>query len=291
MFDEEISPEELFRQFFGGGMGGGGFGGGPFGGFGMYKSGSLAISARQLTCAIRRRKRLRLQHGRRTWSQSTPNGRRRSSKKTTQPRQPATSLTDGRTAIPPTAAPPVYHSSSIIALLRRRTNIPQCLLRQSSTAHPSPHLYKTQSRLLRQSQRNHWLHGPKLETPRQPRGKSVHPIPRNTMRVGTHAEAARVPRSARLLEQRSGQVASRGRDDHACVCKAYKHGLPYELALCLGNDGGICLCWLIVARSTLASHMSIFLERADDKFCIAKTYFTFDLILTQPRRHPLKYER
>jgi DnaJ family protein B protein 12 len=25
MFDEEISPEELFRQFFGGGMGGGGF--------------------------------------------------------------------------------------------------------------------------------------------------------------------------------------------------------------------------------------------------------------------------
>ena len=36
MFAEEISPEELFRQFFngGGGFGGGGpFGGGPFGGF------------------------------------------------------------------------------------------------------------------------------------------------------------------------------------------------------------------------------------------------------------------
>ncbi|KAF2759626.1 DnaJ-domain-containing protein [Pseudovirgaria hyperparasitica] len=32
MFEEEISPEEMFRQFFGGGMGGGGFGG-PFGGF------------------------------------------------------------------------------------------------------------------------------------------------------------------------------------------------------------------------------------------------------------------
>lgn len=30
MFEEEISPEELFRQFFGGGLGGGGFGG-PFG--------------------------------------------------------------------------------------------------------------------------------------------------------------------------------------------------------------------------------------------------------------------
>lgn len=35
MFEEEISPEELFRQFFGGGMGGGPFGGGPFGGMGM----------------------------------------------------------------------------------------------------------------------------------------------------------------------------------------------------------------------------------------------------------------
>jgi DnaJ family protein B protein 12 len=34
MFEEEISPEELFRQFFGGGFGGpmGGFGGGGFGG-------------------------------------------------------------------------------------------------------------------------------------------------------------------------------------------------------------------------------------------------------------------
>ncbi|KAK3670537.1 Chaperone protein dnaJ [Recurvomyces mirabilis] len=34
MFEEEISPEELFRQFFGGGMGGGFGGGGPFGGGG-----------------------------------------------------------------------------------------------------------------------------------------------------------------------------------------------------------------------------------------------------------------
>lgn len=34
MFEEEISPEDLFRQFFGSGMGGG-FGGGPFG---MFKA-------------------------------------------------------------------------------------------------------------------------------------------------------------------------------------------------------------------------------------------------------------
>lgn len=32
MFDDEISPEELFNRFFGGGMGGGG--GGGFGSFG-----------------------------------------------------------------------------------------------------------------------------------------------------------------------------------------------------------------------------------------------------------------
>ncbi|KAI9714404.1 MAG: hypothetical protein M1820_000365 [Bogoriella megaspora] len=37
MFEEDISPEELFRQFFGGGMAGGGFGG-PFGG-GLFDTG------------------------------------------------------------------------------------------------------------------------------------------------------------------------------------------------------------------------------------------------------------
>ena len=43
MFEEEISPEELFRQFFGGGMGGGAFGG-PFGGFGTYKNDCVATN-------------------------------------------------------------------------------------------------------------------------------------------------------------------------------------------------------------------------------------------------------
>ncbi|PNS14591.1 hypothetical protein CAC42_2648 [Sphaceloma murrayae] len=38
MFEEEISPEEMFRQFFGGGMGGGFGGGGPFGG-GLFDTG------------------------------------------------------------------------------------------------------------------------------------------------------------------------------------------------------------------------------------------------------------
>lgn len=35
MWEDEISPEDLFRQFFGGGMGGG-FGG-PFGEFGFFR--------------------------------------------------------------------------------------------------------------------------------------------------------------------------------------------------------------------------------------------------------------
>ncbi|RDW60744.1 hypothetical protein BP6252_12127 [Coleophoma cylindrospora] len=38
MYEEEISPEEMFRRFFGGGGMGGGFGG-PFGGAGMFDAG------------------------------------------------------------------------------------------------------------------------------------------------------------------------------------------------------------------------------------------------------------
>lgn len=38
MFEDEISPEELFNRFFGGGgMGGGGMGGGPFGRFSKWR--------------------------------------------------------------------------------------------------------------------------------------------------------------------------------------------------------------------------------------------------------------
>ncbi|RDL37789.1 Chaperone J-domain-containing protein [Venustampulla echinocandica] len=37
MWEEEISPEEMFQRFFSGGMGGGGFG--PFGGGGMFDNG------------------------------------------------------------------------------------------------------------------------------------------------------------------------------------------------------------------------------------------------------------
>ena len=258
MFEEEISPEELFRQFFGGGMGGGGFGGGPFGGFGMYKSGSLRIPTQQLICT-NRRQRLRLQHGRRTWSQSTPNGRRHASKKTSQPRQPTTSLTDGRTTVSSATTSTFHPSSLVITLLRRCTNIPQRSLRKRRTPYPETRFHKAQSRLLCQPQRHRRLHAQELERPITPRRKQLRPETRNTMRMGTNTEATRVPRSARVLEQRSGEVASRGRYGDACVSKAQGLGLPYQLASAfLENDGGICLFWLYIARASLSSHMSIF---------------------------------
>jgi len=235
MFEEEISPEELFRQFFGGGMGGGGFGGGPFGGFGgMYNCDSLILHIQQLTCA-NRRQRLRLQHGRRTWRQSTPNGRRHASKKTSQPRQPTTCFTDGRTTISTAAAPPVHHSSPVITLLRRRTNIPKRPLRKRFTAHPKTRFHKTESRLLRQPQRHRRLLAPELERSVRPRRKRLRPETRHAMRMGTNIEATGVPRSAGLLEQRSSQVASCGRHGHACVSEAQRLGLSYQLALSLGK--------------------------------------------------------
>lgn len=224
MFEEEISPEELFRQFFGGGMGGGGFGGGPFGGFGMYNGGSFKRLAQRLTCA-NRRQRLRLQHGRWTWSTSTPNGRRCSSKKTTQPRKPTTSITYGRTTISPAAAPTLHHSPPVITLLRRRTNIPKRPLRKSRAAHGTPCLCKTQSRLLRQPQRNPRLQ--QLERPRQTRRKRLRPETRNAVRMGKNAEATRVPRSAGLLQQRSGQVSSCARHAYACLSETEGLGLSY----------------------------------------------------------------
>ena len=211
-------------------MGGGGFGGGPFGGFGgMYNCESLILPTQQLTRA-NRRQRLRLQHGRRTWSQSTPNGRRNASKKTSQPRKPTTSLTYGRITVSPAAASTVHYSSPVIALLRRCTNIPKRSLRKHFTIHPETRFHKAQSRLLRQPQRHRRLHAPELERLVRPRRKHLRPETRNAMRMGKNAETARIPRSARLLEQRSSQVASRGRYAYACVSKAQGLGLPHQLA-------------------------------------------------------------
>jgi hypothetical protein len=51
--------------------------------------------------------------------------------------------------------------------------------------------------------------------------------------VGTNIKTTGLPRSARILEQRSSKVASRGRHGYACVSKAQRLGLPYQLALSL----------------------------------------------------------
>jgi len=233
-------------------MGGGGFGGGPFGGFGMCKSGSVRIPTQQLTCAIRRQ-RLRLQHGRRTWSQSTPNGRRNASKKTSQPRKPTTSLTYGRITVSPAAASTVHYSSPVITLLRRCTNIPKRSLRKHFTIHPETRFHKAQSRLLRQPQRHRRLHAPELERLVRPRRKHLRPETRNAMRMGKNAETARIPRSARLLEQRSSQVPSRERHGYACLSKAQRLGLPYRLALPLGKmTAAFVLFWLNITRASLS---------------------------------------
>jgi len=291
MFEEEISPEELFRQFFGGGMGGGGFGGGPFGGFGMHKK-QQCQNTHPATNMDHRRQRLRLQHGRWTWSQSTPNGRRHASTKTSQPREPTASLTDGRITVSLAAASTVHHSSAVITLLRRCTDISKRPLRKHFTIHPETRFHKAQSRLLCQPQRYRRLYAPELERLVRPRRKHLRPKTRNTMRMGKNAETARIPRSARLLEQRSSQVPSRERHGYACLSKAQRLGLPYRLALPLMEMTAAFVCFGSILRVPLSPvACEHFLERADDTFCIAKTYFTFDLIFTISRRYLLKCGR
>jgi hypothetical protein len=202
MFEEEISPEELFRQFFGGGMGGGGFGGGPFGGFGMYQNGGRKLLTQQLT---------RAQQAAETVSSSTWVADPESD----YTRWAATILEEGHTTIP---TPTVHHPSSVFPLLRRRTNLPKCPLRQpSTTAHTPPHFQKAQSGLLRQPYGNHRLLVSQLARSRQPRREQLCPKTGHAMRMGTIAQTTGLPGSARFLEQRPREVATGRGDDHACV--------------------------------------------------------------------------
>jgi len=72
MFEEEISPEELFRQFFGGGGFGGG--GGPFGTSNRFTN---PLETRLIRLhRLRHRPWLRFQSRRRPWSTSAPIRRR-----------------------------------------------------------------------------------------------------------------------------------------------------------------------------------------------------------------------
>ena len=76
MFEEEISPEELFNRFFGGGFGGGGFGG-PFGGKISYKDEAVL----KYTDCHHRRSSICLQYGRWSRIQGSPIRRPRCSQK------------------------------------------------------------------------------------------------------------------------------------------------------------------------------------------------------------------
>ena len=151
MFDDEISPEDLFRQFFGGGgmgMGGGGFGGGPFGM--SYLHSFSASQSFRLTQHNRRwslrRPRLRLQHGRRPRRPCTPIRRRRTTTTTptssTRP-QCTTALLVTNTTIPATSVAPLHLPLTLWSLLRL-----QHTLRPLRQARPNPAIHPT-TRLLR----------------------------------------------------------------------------------------------------------------------------------------------
>lgn len=99
-------------------------------------------------------------------------------------------------------------------------------------------------------------------TPRNWRDLSGHVENTYVQKLGTqcewekNAETARIPRSARLLEQRSSQVPSRERHGYACLSKAQRLGLPYRLALPLGKmTAAFVLFWLNITRASLSRRM------------------------------------
>lgn len=143
MFDDEISPEDLFRQFFGGGgmgMGGGGFGG-PFG---MSISGVLQKSTTNQNNRWWpfRRPRLCLQHGRRPWSTCSSIRRRRTATTTpsSQRSQPTASIPSSISTVSPPATPPLHLPSSLRSLLWQRYTLRSFrTLRTLTAIHPTPH--------------------------------------------------------------------------------------------------------------------------------------------------------
>lgn len=117
MFEEEISPEDLFRQFFGGGgMGGGGpfggMGGGPFGmpilSFSQSYQGRMLISNNRRRTL--RRPRIRFQHGWRPWCPRPPIRRRCTTATTSTTCRPqrTTPVSPTITTIAPPATPPFH---------------------------------------------------------------------------------------------------------------------------------------------------------------------------------------
>jgi curved DNA-binding protein CbpA len=152
MFEEEISPEELFRQFFGGGFGGGGFGGTSFY---IYK---LLINETNTYNRFRHRTRLCLQPRRRPWS-TRPPIRRRQTKKKAGRRSRSTSIRLLNPHIPPPSNPPLHLPPPLLSLLQLRTFRTKYALRiPRTTTHTKTRLGKPKSTLLRQPHRSNRLH-------------------------------------------------------------------------------------------------------------------------------------
>lgn len=145
MFEEEISPEELFRQFFGGGMGGGGFGG-PFGGFGTSQTSAKEKSRNEvLTIQHRRSRRLRLQRGRRTWRASTSIRRQQPTTKTSQPRGRRSNVPPRSDTVTSPITHPLHPTAPELSVLRRRHNMAFSPIRQPlTTANPTPYIQSPQ---------------------------------------------------------------------------------------------------------------------------------------------------
>lgn len=147
MFEEEISPEELFRQFFGGGFGGGGFGGGrstqtyaP-----MFKA--------NMYIRLRHRTRLCFQPWWRPRSACSPVWRRQTKKKTNWRRN--TSIRILNPYLPSSTNSPLHLPPSLISLFGINTIRTKHALRNASiTAHAKAHIRELESTLLRKPHRS-----------------------------------------------------------------------------------------------------------------------------------------
>jgi len=146
MFEEEISPEELFRQFFGGGFGGGGFGGASIH---IY---ILLMNKTNIHPRLRHRTRFRLQLRGRSRSTRPPIRWWQTKKKTSQRRRspPICVLNPD---LPPSSNPPLHLAPSFLLILRFHTLRTQHALRRTNTTtYQKTRFRQPESTLLRQSQ-------------------------------------------------------------------------------------------------------------------------------------------
>ena len=161
MFEDEISPEEMFNRFFGGG----GMGGGPFGklktNFGDRRHAYFHIRRFRLRATIR------LQSRRWSRLQGTPIWRRPTTTKTTRSQRGSKSSTSERwfSAIKPTPTPdslrPAPSIIYIFLINPRRTFLPIRVAR--TPLHHATHNAQIKRRLLSQSDRGGRLQQPEAQ--------------------------------------------------------------------------------------------------------------------------------